>query len=321
MNTEQPDFRAQALRFHEAMPERIQAYLNARGIPDAVIDRHLLGWTGKRISIPIPDATGRISLFKLAKDPEDQSNSPKMLASPRSHAALYGWEVLEKEPDRVVICEGEFDRLVLEAQGFSAVTSTGGALTFRPEWAPFLAVIPEVLICLDNDAAGRLGSERISRLVPTAKVVTLPEDVGEGGDVTDFFVWLGKTAEDFERLLEEASELSLPPKQIPVRRPPSIEFELQDRVARAKRSVRIEDVIGRYVELQVSGSTLRGACPFHNEEHPSLVVFPATQTFHCFGCGEGGDVIAFLRRRLQLSFAQALEALERSLPSNEREAA
>ncbi len=321
MNKQQPDFREEAARYNSALPRRIRKYLVDRGIPEQQIDLHLLGWTGSRITIPIPDATGRISQFRLAKDPLDRSDSPKMLSTPHSHATLYGWDTLEREPERVVICEGEFDRLVLEARGFDGVTSTGGALTFRPEWVPFFEMIPEVFICLDRDQAGELGSDRIANLLPRAKVVALPEVVGDGGDISDFFVRLGKNAEDFEELLRSATPAAKAPQTPRDYRLSSIEARLDDRVLRAKRALRIEDVTGRYVELQVSGSTLVGHCPFHSDERPSFVVFPGTQSFYCFGCGEGGDVLNFLRRQLRLSFPQALDAAERLIPSNEREAA
>jgi hypothetical protein len=67
-----------------------------------------------------------------------------MVASRGSHVDLYG-EVLRLQPKRVVICEGEFDRLVLEANGFEAVTSTGGAATFRAEWADAFDEIPKCI--------------------------------------------------------------------------------------------------------------------------------------------------------------------------------
>jgi DNA primase len=57
-----------------------------------------------------------------------------MIAWPKGRAELYGWENLVSKPSQIIICEGEFDRLVLEANGFNAVTSTGGAKTFRHEW-------------------------------------------------------------------------------------------------------------------------------------------------------------------------------------------
>src|SRR5205823_1979434 len=127
------------------------------------------------------DREGQLVFFKLAKDPEDQTDSPKMLASPGSRAELYGWEHVREHPEQLIICEGEFDRLVLEGQGLPAVTSTGGAGVFRREWAKELAAVPQVFVCFDRDDAGRAGALRVARMIPGAKIVNLPEEVGEGG--------------------------------------------------------------------------------------------------------------------------------------------
>src|SRR5205807_819645 len=83
---------------------------------------------------------------------------------------------------------GEFDRLLLESNGFQAVTSTGGAKTFRQDWADQLESVADVYICFDNDEAGRSGALRVGRMILHAKIVTLPEEVGDGGDVPDFIV-------------------------------------------------------------------------------------------------------------------------------------
>src|SRR5215212_2625989 len=150
-----------ALQYHDALPARIRAYLNARGIPDELIDFHLLGWNGWRITIPIHNRRGEVTFFRLGKDPDDARPSPKMLSSPGSTVELYGWEQVEREPSQLIICEGEFDRLVLEANDFAAVTSTGGAATFRPEWAQALQGINEVYICFDRDNAGANGAKLV----------------------------------------------------------------------------------------------------------------------------------------------------------------
>ena len=72
----------------------------------------------------------------------------------------------------------------------------------------------------------------------------------------------------------------------------------------------IEEVVaGHGVALRRSGTHLMGRCPFHQDEHPSLVVYPETRSFYCFGCGASGDVIDFVRRAEGLSFVEALERL------------
>lgn len=71
----------------------------------------------------------------------------------------------------------------------------------------------------------------------------------------------------------------------------------------------IEDVISSYVSLKRRGSTLVGLCPFHNEKTPSFTVYPATQSFYCFGCGAGGDAIGFMRKIENLDYIDAVKML------------
>ena len=77
-----------------------------------------------------------------------------------------------------------------------------------------------------------------------------------------------------------------------------------------KRGNPIEEVVARHgVALRRSGTHLTGRCPFHQDEHPSLVVYPETSSFYCFGCRASGDVIDFVRQAEGLSFREALERL------------
>jgi len=71
----------------------------------------------------------------------------------------------------------------------------------------------------------------------------------------------------------------------------------------------IEDVVSSYVTLKRAGSNLLGLCPFHSEKTASFTVFPNTESFHCFGCGAGGDVISFVRRIENLDYPSAVEFL------------
>ena len=71
----------------------------------------------------------------------------------------------------------------------------------------------------------------------------------------------------------------------------------------------IVDVISSYVNLKRAGSNYQGLCPFHNEKTPSFTVFSATQSFHCFGCGAGGDAISFVMRAENLEYVPAVEFL------------
>ena len=72
---------------------------------------------------------------------------------------------------------------------------------------------------------------------------------------------------------------------------------------------RIDDVISSYVNLKRAGSNKVGLCPFHSERTPSFTVFTNTETFKCFGCGAGGDVITFIMRAENLEYVSAVEFL------------
>ena len=76
-----------------------------------------------------------------------------------------------------------------------------------------------------------------------------------------------------------------------------------------KNQINIVDVIGREVSLKRAGSSYKGLCPFHSEKTPSFSVNEEHQYYHCFGCGEKGDVIRFVEKHNNLSFTEAVEKL------------
>jgi len=82
-----------------------------------------------------------------------------------------------------------------------------------------------------------------------------------------------------------------------------------DAVRQIKDRLDIVEVIGDYVRLKKVGKNFRGLCPFHNEKTPSFYVSPERQTFHCFGCGEGGDIFTFLMLAENLDFREVLTIL------------
>jgi DNA primase len=76
-----------------------------------------------------------------------------------------------------------------------------------------------------------------------------------------------------------------------------------------KSRLDVVDVISDYVTLKKAGQNWKGLCPFHSEKTPSFMVNPSKQIFHCFGCGIGGDMFAFLIKYENLSFNEALTIL------------
>ncbi|MCV2393884.1 DNA primase [Actinotalea sp. M2MS4P-6] len=81
-------------------------------------------------------------------------------------------------------------------------------------------------------------------------------------------------------------------------------------VATVRERARIEEIVGEHVTLRPAGvGSMKGLCPFHDERTPSFHVRPQVGLWHCFGCGEGGDVISFLQKIDGLGFTEAVEHL------------
>jgi len=83
-----------------------------------------------------------------------------------------------------------------------------------------------------------------------------------------------------------------------------------------KNHADIQIVISGYVNLKRSGKSYVGLCPFHKEKTPSFTVDPRKQLYHCFGCGEGGDIISFIMKVENLDFIEAAEFLAKKVNYN-----
>ena len=101
----------------------------------------------------------------------------------------------------------------------------------------------------------------------------------------------------------------------------AVGFLSEEKVSEIRDRSSIVEVVSDYVSLKKAGKNYRGLCPFHSEKTASFMVNEEKQIFHCFGCGEGGDVFTFLMKVGQFSFPQAVEELAKrfgvKLPSRE----
>ena len=79
--------------------------------------------------------------------------------------------------------------------------------------------------------------------------------------------------------------------------------------AEVKSRLSVVDVVGESVSLKKAGTTYKGLCPFHGEKTPSFVVTPQRESWHCFGCGLGGDIFSFVMQRDSVPFPEALRTL------------
>lgn len=83
----------------------------------------------------------------------------------------------------------------------------------------------------------------------------------------------------------------------------------ENQIEEVKNRTDIVSIIGERIELKKAGRNFKAACPFHGEKTPSFIVSPELQIFKCFGCGEAGDVFAFLEKYEGMEFSEALKYL------------
>lgn len=151
-----------------------------------------------RIAIPVWDMNATFMFNKYRRNPNATSDvsDPKYSYDKGANSMLYNAHMIRiAEPDvPIFICEGEFKALCLESIGLLAVSSTGGAGTFREEWVPLFDGRP-VFIVLDNDFAGIKGAFSLQQKIPRARIIFLPltaEGQAYGKDVTDFAARYGE---------------------------------------------------------------------------------------------------------------------------------
>jgi len=186
-----------ANKYHKQLPLNIREWLkNSRLLLEEDIDDFELGYGefyGKNwLTIPVRDTAGNTLFMKLRQDPFLPSDGPKYMST-GGEAAIFNAAVLKDKPDQLIICEGEFDCLVLHAFGIPAISSTAGARTFKDEWIEQLSFVRHLYVCFDNDDAGQQGAseliEKLGSALPSTSVmqISLPEEVGDHGDITDYF--------------------------------------------------------------------------------------------------------------------------------------
>jgi len=183
-------------------PDITERLANERGVSIAILKEWEIGWherTG-RVAIPIRDENGVCVNVRLYSFTE--SGTQKMLSWRQGFGTARLWPLEAFEEPYVFLCEGEMDRLVLADRGINAVTSTGGAKTWKSEWSKWFDGL-QVRIVYDMDRAGDEGARKaagsIAEHALEVKIIRL--DLTKAGeDITDYFVNYGYGIDDLREL-------------------------------------------------------------------------------------------------------------------------
>jgi hypothetical protein len=186
----------------------LTAFREKRGIKIETIERFNIGWRAerKRYTVPIYGANGElVDVRQYAMNTKDAGNKMISVAG-HGGAYLYGYEHLSEDVP-ILLVEGEMDRLSGEDKGFATMTHTSGAKAWQDKWSPLFNG-RTVYVCYDDDDEGRQGMLKTATSLRNhgAKVyqVHLRMPTLKRGDLTDFFVKQGMSADDFRDLMRDA---------------------------------------------------------------------------------------------------------------------
>jgi twinkle protein len=171
--------------WHDNMPASRRAYWHSRGLTDQTISEFILGFDGQRYTIPAMWRCRVVMGVKRRKAADiDDGIDAKYTSIYGSRVGIFNSDTL-LGAEYVVICEGEIDAMLLHQSGIRAVSSTGGAGSWRDKWAQHFTHIQRVFVLYDNDEAGRKGARTIQASIRRAQVLTLPDGVGDVGELFD----------------------------------------------------------------------------------------------------------------------------------------
>lgn len=206
------DNREHALFNHRRLEKRLWKKLRQAGFSDDLIHRRLLGWDGKRITVPVFSRDRKLLGFEYLTDPQEEGSFKEVEHLHYHPARLYGFETLNARPARVILVEGVWDRLVLESRGLKSVGIIGDVLSFRQEWQADFQAIGQVFVCFKRGGRGWRAAARVGELVHHARLVEMPPELPHDAGPADFFLGLGRSREDFLSLLLDSSQRFIPPE-------------------------------------------------------------------------------------------------------------
>lgn len=300
-------------------------WLHRRKISDEIIEKFGIHFghhysIGQCIIIPIKDKDGNFSFNKYRRNPLDP-RTPKYLYDKGGKMTLYGADKI-KDCNKILVCEGEMDALVAWSANIPAVSSTGGALSFPNEWAEILKG-KEVILCFDNDEAGGNGMTKALSVIPSAKIIFLPDRPGVK-DISDYVTNGGdlnlllKTAIELntlEKIIDHRSErasvwqstffhdayIKEHTKPIPEKKEHRDRSKIKDEILRAKLYP---------IDTLVEFNDHKARCLWHSEKTASMHFYSDTNKVHCFGCGKSADSIDVYMQMFNCSFKEAVIKLQ-----------
>lgn len=340
------DLKTSQTRVRNNHEEWLEWLTSERHISREVIKDAGLYLYREELSIPVYGEDDKLLFYKHRRSFK-KSTGPKYRYDKGATSALFGAETLKKlgTEKRLIITEGELDALAIRSLGYGAVSSTGGAGTWRQEWSVALMrmCFEPPIILYDADKAGVEGALRVASQLPQALIAWTPVEYGK--DPTDVIrsghedalLLAIKDAKTYQVppaegegrlealkalqkvLLEERKEKLANPMGTPFHVDIAlkwVDIELEKELSlvsipREKRTDLTNDIERARTypirELLKVNRMHKCVCPFHDDKEPSMHVYP--DHAYCFVCGKRADAIDIYMVVNHCDFKTAVAAL------------
>lgn len=270
-------------KFHKALKELnkeniIHSIMSSkRGLTRATLERFMIGWDGERVTVPVYDEFNELVNIRRYQwnsyeDSYKMVNYKDAMENTYGETRLYGVENLyDTAIETVIICEGEWDRIMLEQNGFKAVTSTSGANSveaIKNEWVAQIKKKKQIILCYDNDKAGEDAVNMWTSILHGADIqlqrIKWPESYPEKGDVTDFFTTFKGTPDQFAKLIVDITASS---EEIP-----TVSLSGASNARYTGKRLRIPVLVaGKETSPYIYPVKVRVSCSVYSEENKSCL--------------------------------------------------
>ena len=280
------------------------AYLIAeRGISMDVLAKRKIGFDGERYTIPVYNKYGICVNIRRYKP--NAPGADKMLNYSKGYGSARLYPIDNLEANTVILHEGEWDALLQESEGFTTLTNTAGAGTWLSQWNELFKG-KTVYICYDNDSQhknsqgqleniGLNGARKVAAnlygIASKVYIIVLPlKGSKDDKDITDFYIRNGKTTQDFQALLDAASEFS----------PTDVELESTGKSTKTTlKEARSSVFKGKRVTFNITvvgKDTAPYNVPSKIQFKCSVVGLNEKQCAGCPLCKDGGETILEVQR-------------------------
>jgi len=296
---------------------------------DAILEQHGLIYSNSDVAetfrdsaiIPFLDTKRRVFTISARKYNDHKvkyMNLPKFpiidLFAINTIANRHIYSKIKGMENYVFLSEGQFDTIMLQQKGLMAL-GVPGVHNLREQMFEHLRWFDHIIICYDNDHAGDSGGNKLASLIkyyyPKKKLykVIWPEETKDKGDVSDFFM-NGYKASDLVDLIKEIKKIT--PASIKSKTGVTNPNQFSD-LKNIPLLTFIERIKKGTQWKKTSTGIYKTECPFtdHNDTVSSFTVYNDSNSYFCFGCGRGGDIINFCCEFFNVSFKTGINILKR----------